>query len=205
MQRLGNSRSDLRSGRAGTTDAVEQARLRLRQYRGHLQSLEGEVDVDMEAFFPKRRGGDLRKLKPADLLAHVEDTLRGFETPGASALPGRELWQTRLIEARDGLASAVSGKDAARITSVRGTSELADARREFLELYGFAKSIVRAILKLQGRVNEMRLFFLDLQVNESGRPKGDASTDGEDTGEDTDGYGDGAEGDIDSDTPAASG
>lgn len=205
LQRLGISRSDLRSGRSDTEGSVELARRRLRQFRGYLQSLEGEVNVDNESFFPKRRGGDLRKLKPADLLATMDDTLRGFETPGASALPEREAWLARLTDTRNNLAAAVGGKGAARITSVRGTSELASARREFLQRYAFAKSVVRAILKLQGRDNELRLFFLDLQVNEGGRSKEEESADDEDTGADTDddaGYDD-ADDDIGDDTAEA--
>lgn len=208
LQRHGVSQSDLRSGRAGTVDAADLARQRLRQFRGYLQSLEGDMTVDVEAFFPSRRGGERRRRKPADLLAYVEDTLRGFDIPGASTLPERAVWQARLSEARDGLASSVGGKGAAKATSVRGTSELAAARREFLQRYGFAKSLVRALLKLQGRENELRLFFLDMQVNETGRPKDDEPADGEDTGEDTEGddgsedYGDE---DMGENAPATSG
>lgn len=165
----GTQRSGLRVGRGSIAEAVEAARDVCRRFYRHLQTVPADAGLDLAAFFPGEKLGDLLRLKPADLLARASEVLRGFDAPVNAALPGREVWQPELQTARDALAAAVAGKrEAGRGARVAGAA-LTEARLRFLHAYNkLAKGAVRLALADLGRDVDFKKFFLDTQVNENG-------------------------------------
>lgn len=161
--------SGARGGRAHTAGSAAAARDVLARFFSYLHSLPRDTRCDVEAFFPGGMRGEISRLKPADLLAKVAEVQRGFSVPRNAALPGSDAWQHELAHAHDALAAAVSLKSNAGTQASRATSELAAARTRFLVIYGLAKRLIRACLDELDRSSEYRLFFLDLQVNETSR------------------------------------
>ena len=149
--------------------ATEMARKAIEKLWSHLGALDDEVAVDRRAFFPDGVKGNLTDLKPADLKGRLDQALRGFTVPANAGLPDAKKWHTRLTDARDGLAAALSGHGEARGASKIGTAGLNAARERFLGAYnGVAKPLVRGLLAALGRQDEYDTFFKDLQVQEDG-------------------------------------
>lgn len=165
-------RSGLRGNQQGASEAVTQVREVLTRFFNYLGSVDpAECKVDIAAFFPGGTLGALVQMKPADLKGHADRVLGGFALPAHQSLPEREKWQTRLTQARDGLASALSSKSDQQNTKLESTGKLGAAREEFLSVYnGVAKPLVRGLLASLGKSAEYEHFFRDLQVNEEGRP-----------------------------------
>lgn len=171
LETLGIKRSSLRSGRDDTAVTTEAARRHIRRFFMHVGSLDDTANLDIEAFFPGYKLGDIATLKPADLKARMDEILRGFAIPANSKLPQRELWQQMLTGARDALNDALSSKGTASRLTRQGSAGLRQAREEFLHVYtGVAKPLIRGLLSALGREHELKLFFLDLQINETSRP-----------------------------------
>lgn len=174
LEKVGVKRSDLRTGRSDTEGAAERGRKEIERFYSYLGSLDDDVAVDRKAFFSEGKMGALAVLKPGDVKSKLEDVLRGFTAPANAGLPEHAKWAQKLGAARDGLAGALAGKGSARSVSVQSTAGLVAAREEFLDSYnGVAKRLIRGLLASLKREEEMRLFFLDLQVNEGGKAKKD--------------------------------
>jgi hypothetical protein len=172
-QRLSESSaqsSALRTGRDGTSGATEAMRDALKRYLYFLRSLPAGTPMDLQAFYPGGNLGELPRLKPADVLARADVTLRGFDSPANAALPQAATWKSMLSAARAALAQALDAKGSAWSDDRTVTGDLMAARKEFLHLYHrVAKRLVRALLFDLGREHEYRRFFLDLQLSESAR------------------------------------
>lgn len=88
------------------------------------------------------------------------------------ALPDGAKWKTRLEDAQSALVAALSGKGSSTGMTIQGTAALVSARQGFLVAYnGVAKKLIGGVLTSLGRKDDLRLYFKDLQVNESGRAK----------------------------------
>lgn len=170
--------SRARVGRAGTAAAAAGTVESLRRFHYHLKALPREVQFDHEAFFVRAVMGRLDRLKPADLLARAERALAGFAAPANAGLPDAAEWQRIIETARDALAATIAGKQAATGGNRDATGSLEDIRLRFVDLYNnVAKRLVWALLAHTGRLDEYRRYFLDLQVNESGRGRSTGAPD----------------------------
>ncbi len=176
---VGVKRGDLSASRLTVGDATPRARKELERFFHHLGSLdEDEVTFQLDAFFPAGNLGPLAALKPADVAARLDQALRGFELPIHAALPDGAKWKGRLTTARDALSGAVGGRGGATGSSIRGTAGLTAARAGFHTAYvNVARPLVKGLLASLGRADELRLFFLDLQVNEDGSSREAPATD----------------------------
>jgi hypothetical protein len=174
--------SSVRTGRDSTSDATEDLRDVLRRFHHHTETLPAEIPIDLEAFFPKKRRGNLAKLKAADLLTRADEVLHGFTVPRNAALPDAGRWMADITLRRFTLADSLGGKHGATHGNSRATSALQTARERFLHVYNIiTKRLVYVVLAELGRLDEYRQFFLDLQVNEDGRgasPDDDGATHG---------------------------
>lgn len=169
-ERAGVTRSSLRSGRGSTEANAAELREVLQRFFNHLGALNPKkVSLDLEAFFPGKVAGALTRLKASDLSAKAASVLVGFSAPLHAALPGRAEWEQEIREAHQALASALDQRGEQQSSSGNVSATLKQARLSFLNLYnGVAKPIVRGLLQRLGRADEYKVFFKDLQVNESG-------------------------------------
>lgn len=171
LDKAGIKRSVVRDGRGDTSSAAAHGRTTLDRFFHYLHTLPPGTRLDFEAFFPGRTNSGLVRLKPADLVARISAVVRGFSVPSNAALPSAEAWKQELVQARDALDAAVSGKGNMDTRAIVATTELVRARKSFLAFYnGVAKPAVRAALSELGRGHEFRLFFRDLLVHESRLP-----------------------------------
>lgn len=160
--------SDLRGDRKDVGDAAPKLRRVIEQFHRYLGSVDDALGIDREAFFPGGKLGNISQMKPADLVGKAKKVLDGFAAPANAALPDAATWQAKLTAARDALANATSSKGSSRTVSIQGTAELVAAREAFLKAYnGVAKRVVAGLLVHLDRKDELRLYFKDLQVNES--------------------------------------
>lgn len=161
------TRSELRGDRLDTEQQSEAVCVIIRRFFHHLHSLPDNIVFDLNAFFPSGSFGDLTKLKPADLLAHCDQVLRGFDAPKNQSLPNASSWRADVLAARDALDSAIGSKGSSNSGKRRASRSLIQARKRFLHVYNHvAKPLTRGLLNHLGRGDEFRSFFLDLQVNE---------------------------------------
>lgn len=173
LAKQGIKRSEVRTGRADLEAQASAGRKELKRFFKHLGTLDDDVVVDRQAFFPGAREGNLSRLKPADVQKKIKRALEGFAAPANAALPDKAKWQSRLEKARDGLAKALDQKTSVVGMKIVQTAELSAARKSFLATYnGVAKPVVRGLLKQLGRERELKRFFKDLTVNEGRKSKG---------------------------------
>jgi hypothetical protein len=166
LEKIGIRRSDLRIGQADVDAAVPAVRKELERFYNFLGGLEDEAEIDRESFFPGDRLGNLASLKPADLLARLDEVLLGFLVPANAGIPERDKRKAKLESVRKTLADALGSSSANTNRVISATAGLATARERFLGLYnGVAKPLVRAMLADLGRADEYTRFFLDLQVD----------------------------------------
>jgi hypothetical protein len=164
-------KSGFRIGQSDVGAASPELADLLRRFFHHLKTLPGTVAVDTKAFFPTGNLGKLHLLKPADVLARADEVLHGFTVPANVTLVGAADWQRDVQTSRTTLADALAGKHVARGGASSSVGSLAAARERFLHVYNvLAKRLVHVVLADLGRMGEYRSFFLDLQVNEDGRP-----------------------------------
>jgi hypothetical protein len=164
-------KSDVRAGR----DVVEELNVelvdRLRRFHYYLQSLPASANVDVAAFFANGKLGKISSRKPEDVMARASTVMRGFTTSSGPRVPGGPEWQADILVARTRLNDAIQGKLGASNTATTSGGALIQAREEFLHVYNkVAKRAIRALLAELGREDEFRIYFRDLQVNES-RPR----------------------------------
>lgn len=162
------TQSRLRADRVDTEAAAAKMRDRITRFYSYLNSLDPEeVSFDLQAFFPGGNLGQLAALKPADVLAKADEVLRGFQAEENQSFPDRDNRLAKLLEAREALALALGEKEGKRGDAILDTSALNAAYEEFISLYsGTAKPVIRGLLNLLKRSDQLRLFFKDLQVNE---------------------------------------
>lgn len=194
LDKVGVKASALRGERGSIDQVASIARATLHGFFHHLRVQRVVLSFDFEAFFARQAVGKLARLKPADLLGKMDSVLRGFAAPGNADVPGAAEWQKALGDAREALDRAVSGRGTAKLQSIKATAGLIAARQRFLARYRLAKRIIRALLDDLGRGHELALFFLDLQVNESGG--GEYEDDGGQDDGDPDGSGAGEAGEL---------
>jgi hypothetical protein len=162
--------SSVRTGRVSTGEATEDLRDVLRRFHHHTETLPATVPIDRAAFFPSSGSGNLSKLKAADLLTRADEVLHGFTVPRNAALPDAGRWTADITLRRFTLADSLGLKHGATHGNSLATSALQTARERFLHVYNLiTKRLVYVVLAELGRLDEYRQFFLDLQVNESGR------------------------------------
>lgn len=179
LEAAGVKRSDMRTSRGSVETATEAARKEIDRFYSFLGSLDDDVKVDKAAFFPGNKLGALAALKPADLKGKLDDLARGFSAPANAALPDRAKWEQKLTGARDALGGALVGKGGARGLSIKSTAGLIAAREGFLKAYnGVAKRLIQGLLASLGREGEMKLFFSDLVVHESGKARAPSAGEG---------------------------
>lgn len=160
-------KSSMRTERGGIDETVELMRDVQRRFYRYLQSLPPHMKVDMAAFYPAGKLGNLAQHKPHDVLALADGTLRGFSAPIHAELPAASVWQADILTARMALSQAIEGKQGASSGASLAVGSLAEAREDFLHVYNkVAKHLVRGLLAEMKREHELRHFFLDLQVNE---------------------------------------
>jgi len=164
-------KSGFRTGQEDVGEAAPDLADALRRFFHHLKTLPGTVAVDRKAFFPTGKLGKLHLLKPADVLARADEVLHGFTVPANATLAGAADWQRDVQTKRTTLSDALSGKHQARGSTSSSVGSLSAARERFLHVYNvLAKRLIYVVLADLGRLGEYRSFFLDLQVNEDGRP-----------------------------------
>lgn len=161
-------RSEVRTGRDAVEESNQELLDRLRRFYHYLQSLPASANVDVGAFFANRKLGKLSHHNAEDLVARADTVMRGFTTPTSAGVPNASAWQADILLARTRLDDVVSGKHGASNTASTSGGSLAVAREEFLHVYNkVAKRAIRGLLAELGREDELRLYFRDLQVNES--------------------------------------
>lgn len=167
LDKQGVNRSGLRVDRREVEAKTTTARKTVQKFYNYLGSLDDDAGVDIEAFFEGGNLGALAALKPADVAQRVGEVIRGFSSN--SSVPQGDKWKTRLETAQSELVSALGGKGSSAGTTIQGTAALVDARQQFLTAYnGVAKKLIGGVLTSLGRKDDLRLYFKDLQVNESG-------------------------------------
>jgi hypothetical protein len=165
--------SGARAGRTGTSGATAHAIDLMRRFHYHLKTLPQGTAFDFEAFFAGGKLDGIVRLKPADLLARADYTVTGFSAPANAGLPGAGEWLPAILDARNGLAAAIQGKQDTRGDSKDASLSLSEIRDRFLNVYNnMAKRLVWSVLAEVGRMDDYRRYFLDLQVNEDGRRPG---------------------------------
>jgi hypothetical protein len=170
LEKQGVNRSGVRIDRKDVEAKTVAMRKALEKFYHHLGSLDDDAGVDIDAFFAGGNLGGLAALKPADVVQRAAEVARGFAAN--TSLPEGAKWKTRLEDAQSALVGALSGKGASTGTSIQGTTALIAARQDFLLAYnGVAKKLIAGVLTSLGRKDELRLYFKDLQVNESSRAK----------------------------------
>lgn len=168
LEKQGIKRSGVRADRQEVSSKCAVVRKTLEKFHHHVESLDEDQGYDVEAFFPGGNRGPLSTLKPADLNQFAALVLRGFAAPANTNLPDGNKWKTRLETAQSELASAIGDKGASTGKTIQATAALVAAREAFLVAYnGVAKRLVLAVLIKLDRKDELRLFFKDLQVNET--------------------------------------
>jgi len=166
-------RSGVRTGLAGASGAAVDTIDALRRFHYHLKALPPGTSFDRNAFFGGLSIDAIARLKHADLLDRATETVRGFSVPANAGLPGAGEWLPVIIDARNSLATAIEGKQASRGDDKDAIGSMSDIRARFLNVYNnMAKRLVWAVLAEVGRLDEYNRYFLDLQVNESGRRPG---------------------------------
>lgn len=170
LEKQGVNRSGVRIDRRDVEVKTVAMRKALEKFYHYLGSLDDDADLDIAAFFEGGNMGTLAALKPADVAQRANEVIRGFASN--TSVPDGARWRTRLEEAQSALVGALSGKGSSTGTSIQGTAALVAARQNFLLAYnGVAKKIIGGVLASLGQKDELRLYFKDLQVNESSRPK----------------------------------
>lgn len=170
LQKQGVHRSTVRIDRQEVEVKAAAMRKTLEKFHHYLGGLDDDAAGDIEAFFAGGHLGALSALKPADVAQRAGVVLRGFAAN--TTIPDADKWRTRLEDAQAALVAALAGKGSSTGTSIQGTAALVAAREAFLVAYnGVAKKLVAGLLASLGRKTELRLYFKDLQVNESARPK----------------------------------
>lgn len=166
LQKQGVNRSGVRLDRQDVEAKTKAARKTLEKFYHYLGSLDDESAVDIEAFFAKGNLGTLAALKPADVAQRLGEVLRGFAVN--ASVPNGASWKTKLEDAQSALVAALSGKGSSTGTSIQGTAALVAARESFLVAYnGVAKKLVSGVLTVLEKKDDLRLYFKDMQVNES--------------------------------------
>lgn len=179
LERAGIKRSDLRAGNGGLGETAASARELVARFWNHLLSLDPkEFKHDVAAFFAGERLGALAALKPSDVKAKVGTVLKGFAAPGNASLPLGAQWKAKLEAAHESIGGSEQGQGNALMNKLNSSRELGKARQDFIDAYnGVAKPIIRGLLALLGREDELKNFFKDLQVQED-QPRGASSTTG---------------------------
>lgn len=169
LEKQGVKRSSVRIDRQDVAAKVGALRKHVQKFHHYVGSLDDDQGFDVDAFFKGGNLGPVSTLKPADLVQFVGDVLRGFAADANKDLPDAAKWKTRLLDAQSALAAAIANKGASTGTTIQGTAALVAARQAFLVAYnGIAKRLVHAVLIQLDRKDDLRLFFKDLQVNETG-------------------------------------
>ncbi|MBK9260465.1 MAG: hypothetical protein IPM54_11605 [Polyangiaceae bacterium] len=170
LEKQGIKRSGVRSDRKDVTEKTAALRKNIDKFYHYTSSLDDDEPCDVDAFFPGGNLGAIASLKPADLSQRAGDILRGFAVETNKNLPDAAKWKPRIETAKAELDAAISGKGSSTGQTIQGTAALVAARQAFLTAYnGVAKRAIQAVLIKLGRKDEMRLFFKDLQVNESSK------------------------------------
>jgi hypothetical protein len=168
MTGAGTPKSEVRTGRDAVEELKEELLDRLRRYYHYLQSLPASASVDVGAFFANRKLGKISQHSAEDLMARADTVMRGFTTPTSARVPNGNDWQTEILLARTRLNQALQSKHGAANTATTSGGSVVQAREEFLHVYNkVAKRAIRALLAELGREDDMRLYFRDLQVNET--------------------------------------
>jgi hypothetical protein len=173
LEKQGIQRSNVRVDRQDVEAKTGAMRKVLEKFHHYLGGLDDDEAGDIAAFFEGGNLGNLSAMKPADVAQHAGTVLRGFAA-NTTVLDGAK-WQTRLEDAQTALVAALAGKGSSKGSSIQATAALVAAREGFLVAYnGVAKKVVAGLLTSLGRKGELRLYFKDLQVNESapGKPVG---------------------------------
>jgi hypothetical protein len=144
--------------------AVDGAQKTITQFHKYLGTLDDAATYDQKAFFPEGKQGDVKKLKPADLLKKVESVSSGFTAAANKNLPDATKWKKRLQSAQQDLSKAIEGKTSSVGSKVVHTKELVAAHESFLRSYAAAKRIVHGLLTELGREDELGQFFKDKKV-----------------------------------------
>lgn len=170
-KKLTEGKSELSSSQKDTKTAAEEARDVLTRFYSFLGSFK-KGTIDLSAFFPKGKLGELAPMKPADLKTKLETVALGFEAEKNKSFSQRDQWRKEIGDALFTLEGALDKKEGKRTDSQRDTNAKTVAYENFLTLYnGVAKHTVQGLLHLLGRVDEYKLFFKDLQVLESTQNK----------------------------------
>lgn len=170
LEKQGIRRSDVRVDRQDVAAKSAALRKQIEKFFHHIGALDEDQGYDVEAFFPGGNLGSISTRKPADLAQDAGEILRGFSTSANASLPDASKWKQRLEDAQTALVGAIAGKSSSTSDTIMATADLVAARQEFLTAYnGIAKRLVQAVLIKLGRKDDLRLFFKDLQVNETPR------------------------------------
>ncbi|TKD12163.1 hypothetical protein [Polyangium fumosum] len=175
LEKQGIKRSTVRVDRKEVEARSLALRKDVEKFYHYLGSLDEDVAHDADAFFPGGNQGSLAALKPADLAQKAGEILRGFSANANKDLPEAAKWRARIEGTQGALVGALAGKGTSSGHAIQGTTALVAARETFLVAYnGVAKRIVLGLLVSLGRKDELKLFFKDLQVNESRPSKAEA-------------------------------
>jgi hypothetical protein len=178
LDKQGIKRSSVRVDRVDVAYKTAALRKILEKFYHHAAAQEDGA-FDIEAFFEGGNQGGLSALKPSDIAQKAAEVLRGFSVPANASFPDATNWQLRIENAQAALVSAIAGKSSSTADNIKATADLIAARQAFLVAYnGIAKRLVQAMLINLGRKDDLRLYFKDLQVDESRFTKVDATQPG---------------------------
>jgi hypothetical protein len=168
LDKQGIQRSSVRVDRKDVSEKTAALRKHIDKFFHYVSSLDDDQAFDIDAFFKGSNLGAISTLKPSDLAQRANDIGRGFAADANKNLPDAAKWKARIEDAKTALESAIAGKGTKTGNAIQGTTALVAARQAFLVAYnGVAKRAIQAVLIKLGRKDELRLFFKDLQVNES--------------------------------------
>lgn len=151
-----------RQGVRSKAPLLKQARALLGKFSTHLGAHDAGA-IDRKVFFTKDgTAGGVGKAAPDVVLAVTHITTK-LASPGFAVRDAAH-WHGRFDAMTKSLAPVVAFADDARIDRQSLTPEVEATRQVWLNGYIAAKAVCESLLRHLGRVDQLRLYFYDLQV-----------------------------------------
>ncbi|UQA57224.1 hypothetical protein [Polyangium aurulentum] len=159
--------ADRRKGAQGKAPILKGAKQLLGKFSQHLSGHD-PGSVDRKVFFPKDGTARGAGSSAQDVLLAVLHVAARLEDP-KSPVRDAAHWRERFDAAAKALASVVAFAEDARVERQSLTPEVEAARQAWLNGYQSAKALVESLLRQLGRLEQMPLFFHDLNVPSGAR------------------------------------
>ncbi|MDC0749910.1 hypothetical protein [Polyangium mundeleinium] len=152
-----------RQGARSKAPLLKQARALLGKFSTHLGAHDNGA-VDRRVFFTKDGTAGAVGKAAADVVLAVAHITTKLAAPGCAVRDAAH-WHGRFDAMTKSLAPVVAFADDARIDRQSLTPEVETARQVWLNGYVAARALCESLLRHLGRVDKLRLYFYDLQVN----------------------------------------